>query len=319
MFMLQIDLNLLATFAALYETRSTTLAADRLGLTQSAVSHALRRLRLAVGDPLFVRGSGGLVPTTKAMQMAPEVNDGLAQLRAALAPRTFDPATARRTITIAAGSYFCALEAPELIAQARRAAPGIALRFVPLAGDLPRSLEDGAIDLAVATVATIPKGFRTRLLFRDSFVWVAAAGDPITRTRLSQEAIDAHPKLRIGVARPFGIPDALLAGGGIEPLPQPQLQPRTQPIPGAIFAQDEGAVPVNVVVYDAATAMAVVSRSDLLAQVPRRMVERLGTRLGVAMLDTVEPEPAFDVGAIWHRRSDSDLAVQWLLARLVEL
>lgn len=303
-----IDLNLLSTFAALYETRSTTLAADRLGLTQSAVSHALRRLRLTVGDPLFVRGSGALVPTTKAMEMAPEVQEGLAQLRSALAPRTFDPATARRTLTIAAGSYFCTLEAPEVIAGARRAGPGIALRFVPLTPDLPRALKDGAIDLAVATFATIPKGFRSRRLFRDNFVWIAAADNPMASAQLTQEAIDAHPKLLIGGARPFGIPGALLSGGGLET--HPLLDPNDRP---------DQTGQVNGVVYEAVTAMAAVARSDLLAQVPRRMVERRGASAGVVILDTVVPGPAFDLGAIWHRRSDSDLAVQWLLKRLAEL
>ena len=85
-FMLTLDLNLLAIFDAVHELRSVTRAAERLGLTQSAVSHALRRLRDTVGDPLFVRDGRRLQPTARATEMAPAVRDGLAHLRGAVAP-----------------------------------------------------------------------------------------------------------------------------------------------------------------------------------------------------------------------------------------
>ncbi len=301
-----LDLNLLATFDALYELRSTTLAADRLGLTQSAVSHALRRLRTAVGDPLFVRGGRALQATARATEMAPAVREGLARLRGAIAPTTFDPATARRTLTIAAGTYFCTLAAGALIAGARKSAPGVTLRLVPLDIDLPESLEGGAIDLAVGAFDTVPPRFRTRSLFGDGFVWIAAAGHPLAGSKVSRDTIDRHPKLQVGTANPFGIPSNLLAGGGIE------NRPRPEPITG--FAGESA--PINGVVYDTATAIAAVASSDLLAQVPRRMVERMGGAPGVIILDTVEREPRFDLAAIWHHRADSDGAVKWLLGKL---
>ena len=94
--MVEVDLNLLRVFDTLYELRSVTRAASRLGLTQSAVSHALGRLRRAIDDPLFVRAPGGLQPTARAVEMAPGVREGLVQLRGALSPTLFDPASAVR-------------------------------------------------------------------------------------------------------------------------------------------------------------------------------------------------------------------------------
>src|SRR3569623_925529 len=125
--MANMDLNLLRVFDAIFEVRSVTRTAERLGLTQSAISHALGRLRQAFGDPLFVRHPTGLQPTARAIEIAPGIREGLAQLQQALAPSPFDPATANRRFRINAGAYFCALLVPELIARARKLAPGWSL------------------------------------------------------------------------------------------------------------------------------------------------------------------------------------------------
>src|SRR5271156_3475913 len=89
-----LDLNLLRVFDALVEERSVTRAGDRLGLTQSAVSHALGRLRHVMSDPLFVRRAGGVEPTSRALEIGPALHAALAQLQEALSPSGFDPSTA---------------------------------------------------------------------------------------------------------------------------------------------------------------------------------------------------------------------------------
>ena len=96
-----IDLNLLRLFDALAEERSVTRAGARLGLTQSAVSHALNRLRHVLQDELFVRGPDGMRPTARAEEIAPRLRHGLHQLQQALAPVTFTPADTQRRFTIA--------------------------------------------------------------------------------------------------------------------------------------------------------------------------------------------------------------------------
>src|SRR3954468_22247205 len=111
----QVDLNLLRVLDALLDERNVTRAGDRLGLSQSAVSHALGRLRLLLDDELFVRRSTGMEPTPRALEIGPAVHTALLQMQAALAPAGFDPATTERRFTIAAGPYGCAVLIPQVV------------------------------------------------------------------------------------------------------------------------------------------------------------------------------------------------------------
>src|ERR1043165_7302553 len=98
------DLNLLRLFDVLLEERSVTRAGARLGLSQSAVSHALGRLRHNLGDDLFVRTAAGMIPTARAKEWGPPVRAALAQLQAAITPQGFDPATTDRRFVLVAGA-----------------------------------------------------------------------------------------------------------------------------------------------------------------------------------------------------------------------
>src|SRR6185437_17118703 len=98
------DLNLLRVFDVLLEERNVTRAGARLGLTQSAVSHALNRLRYSLNDELFVRGPSGMQPTPRALEMGPQVHAALSQLQAAIVLSDFDPAVSERRFTLSAGA-----------------------------------------------------------------------------------------------------------------------------------------------------------------------------------------------------------------------
>src|SRR3546814_444671 len=195
--MSEIDLNLLRVFDTLFELGNVTKAGARLGLTQSAVSHALGRLRQSIGDPLFVRAPGGLQPTARAIEIAPGVRVGLSQLRTALSPSAFDPGTADRRFTIAAGSYFCALFIPGLLARARQIAPNVSFRIQPLGGDLLVDLDEGAIDLALGAFTKIPRRLWLEALFQEELVWIAAAGSPLAGRRLRQADLTGQPRVLI--------------------------------------------------------------------------------------------------------------------------
>lgn len=299
--MTPIDLNLLQTFDALFELRSTTRAADRLGLTQSAVSHALRRLRDAFDDPLFVRSGRSLQPTARALEMAPQVHAGLLQLRGALSSSRFDPAAARRTFTIAAGSYFCTLVAPDLIARTRRSAPGIAIRLVPLDKDLPTLLEDGSVDLAVGLFDRIPDRFVAERLFSDEFAWIAAADHPLANRRVTKADLDAHPQLQIGVVHPFGMPSALMEIRQVAEVTGLDATSDTDPA---------------AVVYEGVSAIAAVSCSDLIAQVPRRLAAGIGKSMGIVRLETDRPTVSFVLSALQHRRLHKDAGILWLIDQI---
>jgi DNA-binding transcriptional LysR family regulator len=175
--MMDIDLNLLRVFELLYEEGNMTRAAARLCLTQSAVSHALARLRIALDDPLFVRIPSGLQPTERAHQLAPGLRVALAEIRSLVAAPVFDPATTSRHFTISAGSYFCTLLV-RLIARVRSAAPGVSLQIVNIGANLTQALDQQRVDLAFGGFDRVPSRFRTEALFQDELAWVIGAHHP---------------------------------------------------------------------------------------------------------------------------------------------
>src|SRR5438067_7239120 len=118
-----LDLNLLRVFDALIEERSATRAGERLGLSQSAISHALNRLRYVLDDELFVRVAEGMRPTPRACEIAPRLREGLLQLQLALAPAEFDPLSTTRRFTIACTEYVGTVLMPRAVAKLRALAP----------------------------------------------------------------------------------------------------------------------------------------------------------------------------------------------------
>ncbi|MCA9615985.1 MAG: LysR family transcriptional regulator, partial [Myxococcales bacterium] len=130
------NLNQLVTLDVLLEVGSVTRAAERLGVTVSAVSHTLRALRETFDDPLLVRGRGGLTPTPRALALVGPLRTGLVTLDQALAddPR-FDPSTSTREVRIATTDYVAVVLSPTLVPRLRAVAPRLSVNLVPLAED----------------------------------------------------------------------------------------------------------------------------------------------------------------------------------------
>jgi DNA-binding transcriptional LysR family regulator len=306
--MIEIDLNLLRVFDTLIEVRSVTRAAGKLGLTQSAVSHALRRLRDALDDPLFVRAPGGLQPTARALEIAPGVREGLAQLRGALSPTEFVPETAQRRFTLAAGSYFCALLIPGLIARIRAAAPDVTLRIVPFGPELLSELDEGGVDLALGAFTRVPSRLSSEGLYREELVWIAAAANPIARAPFDAEAFAVAPRLTISADRPFAGLRAAAPDGGLER----RLIAETGETEPLALGDDAG------IVYDSLTAIGIVARTDMVALVPRRFAERDHPARGVVPLDAPE-EGGIDLMMLWHGTGDDDPGLAWLRGVIREI
>jgi DNA-binding transcriptional LysR family regulator len=303
--MIEIDLNLLRVFDTLVEVRSVTRAAGRLGLTQSAVSHALARLRSALDDPLFVRAPGGLQPTARALEIAPGVREGLAQLRGALSPTEFIPGTAQRRFTIAAGSYFCTLLVPELIARVRAVAPEVTLRIVSPGPELLSELDEAGVDLALGAFTRVPSRLSSEALYREELVWIAAAGNPIARALFDPRVFAAAPRVTVSVGRPS---DALRYDGVLER----RLIAETGETEPFAAGGDAG------IVYDGITAIGIVARTDMIALVPRRFAERDDPAPGVVTLDAPE-EGGIDLMILWHGKSDDDAGLAWLRGLIREI
>lgn len=301
--MANIDLNLLRVFDAIFELRSVTRTAERLGLTQSAISHALGRLRQAFGDPLFVRHSPGLQPTARAIEIAPGIREGLAQLQEALAPSPFDPATARRRFRINAGAYFCALLVPELISRARQLAPNVFFEVGGPAPGLLAALDDGRADLAFGAFGKAPPRLLRHSLFFEEMVWIAARDNPLRETPEALAILPPHCRLEVAIGQPFPGHGAYSWEGGLERLV-------VTPLTGEDGAPGDREGSPRL--YDPLTAIATVAATDLVAQVPRRIAEKTAREQSIAIVETDGDPNRVEMAMLWHSRLAADEGLQWL-------
>jgi DNA-binding transcriptional LysR family regulator len=296
------DLNLLRLFDILYEERSVTRAAARLSLTQSAVSHALGRLRDAFEDDLFTRGPGGLLPTARATELAPRIHDILVTIRDAFATTGFDPATSTRNFTIAGGQYFARLIFPRLVAQARSLAPNVVLRLVAIDQALADDLDEGVVDLAVGAFEKVAARFLTQPLLQEDMIWVAAADHPRIASFGDPAALQAEKRVDLVVdyaAKPFRADR-----------PRDQLTRRWTSEDLVLAGPDERTRGAQV--YELETGLAIAAMTDFVAVAPRRMVEASPYASRLRMFPAPEAALPIHILLLWHRRFDVDQAGQWL-------
>ncbi|MCC6830472.1 MAG: LysR family transcriptional regulator [Thermoleophilia bacterium] len=282
------DLNLLVTLDAVLAEGSVTGAARRLGLSPSAMSRSLARLRRTTGDPLLVRAGRGLVPTPHAIELrervAQLVQDADAVLRPARAP---DLSALDRTFTLRTSEGFVENFGPELIARVAAEAPGVRLRFVQKPDKDAAPLREGGVDLETGVVEpTTGPELRAQALFRDRMVGVVRAGHPLARGRVTRARYlrARHVSVaRDGMAQ-WPIEDALETLG---------------------LARG-----VSAVVAGFATAVGLARGSDLVASVPERHTANV--REGMHAFDLPFATPGFTVSLLWHPRLDADPAHRWL-------
>jgi len=177
-----LDLNLLPALDALLRRRHVTQAAADVGLSQPAMSRALARLRALFGDDLLVRGSGGLVLTPRAHELAPRVAAWMEGGRGLFRAADFDPTSLDRTLRIAAADAHTVGILPLLLARVRREAPGLHIRVESYGADMIRRLEDGSLDLAFAIAGTpLPPGAAAFPLAEDRLALVMRRGHPAAK------------------------------------------------------------------------------------------------------------------------------------------
>ncbi|MGH6970060.1 MAG: LysR family transcriptional regulator, partial [Caulobacteraceae bacterium] len=256
-----LDLNLLRVFDVLLEERSVTRAAARLGLTPSAVSHALARLRYHLGDELFQRDASGMQPTRKAMEIGPSLHAALAQLQSALAPADFDPGVSDRSFTVVAGAYACAVLMPAVVAELQSAAPGVLLRIAEHPASLEAQLDSGQVDFVLAGFDAAPERFSRERLIVEALAWVVRAGHPLCDAPTTLEALTSVPHVVVaGRREAIGRPGISLRSswedlGALEiELAKRSLRRR-----------------IGVVAPDTFSAMTIVARSEMAALIPRRL------------------------------------------------
>src|SRR5262245_41258297 len=207
------DLNLLVALDALLSEASVTRAARRLGLTQSAMSHTLRRLRDLLGDPLLVRTPEGMSPTPRARQLGAPLRQALQDIKQAIARPRFDPGSARITFTLCIPDLVQISLLPSLIRRLSQEAPGVDLVVRPLGKSASRRLRAGEFDLVISPLRESKTGFYQQRLFSERFVCLARADHPEVGEALSLERFIRLPHLLVS---PLGASAAGLVDRALE-------------------------------------------------------------------------------------------------------
>lgn len=292
-----LDLNLLRAFDAIATEGSVTVAGERIGLSQPAMSNALARLRQLFDDPLFVRTPRGMRPTPFAQQLAQPVREALRLIQGALQQHAgFDPALSGNTFRFHMSDIGEMVFLPGLLERIKRDAPGIKIEVVRIPiKEVHTALEAGELDLAVGFLPGLTTGMRQQPLFREHYVCMLRADHPAIGAKINAKQFREAAHVLVSYA-----------GTGHQVIEQTFLE---EGLDGRIAVR----VPHFLVVP------MILARTDLIVTVPSRVAAvfaRLGNfkvlKLPIAM-------PSFEVRLHWHQRFHQDPANRWLREVMAEL
>ena len=284
-----LDLNLLRVFFAIWDLRSLTAAGDRLGLTQPAISHALRRLRERFGDPLFVRVSNRMLPTDAAVRLHEPLDQAFELLNRALQSGiVFDPGVTERTFRVAMSDIAEAYILPRLMAELSRVSPFIRVDIVPFVPEsVMSSMRSGEVDLAIGSINVSDEDCVSLDTFSDRYVCMVRAGHPMAKSKLTRANFT---KLRFFFAR---------TTSSIYQLAEQWLA-------------DENSRPRIAVRGHFTTAPEIVRHSDLAAIFPRLLALDLQRATDFRLLELPFHLPPMEVKVHSHVRFGNDAGIRWM-------
>ncbi|MFL9924075.1 LysR family transcriptional regulator [Herbaspirillum lusitanum] len=292
-----LDLNLIRVFLAIWDTRSLTAAGERLFLTQSAVSHALKRLRYEFSDPLFVRDGNTMVPTPAATQLHAPLRKAIGIINSAvLEYASFDPQSSARMFRIAMSDVSEFYYLPPLLAELEQLAPSIRLEILRLdVHTVGASLATGDVDLALGYLPSLHGECHSRPLMTDSFVALVRAGH-------------AHA----------------IAGSKLTPEQFRELRfiYAATEAPGHQRVEkwlDENAIQRNIALRLAHFTLApeIVRQTDFAVLYPRSISERINRQHEFSLLELPFETPAIEVMVHSHLHFSNDMGITWLSDTLV--
>lgn len=290
----RLDLTLLLVFLGLVRHRKAADVAAELGLTQSAISQAVKRLRDIFGDDLFLRRPHGMEPTATALALEDPVRRAVEALRGALgAARAFDPMRAEGVVRIAALDAEQAVLIPPLAARLRQSAPGLRLSVLPLGrGDAIGALNEGRADLALGFIWDLPDTILSEALYEENFL---VTGLPQALPEAPLISLDAYCAADHVLVSPAGdlrgvVDDRLAAMGR------------------------RCAVTLGLPAF--LPALAAVASSGGLLTLPSRLARRLAPGFGLVTATPPVEVRRFPVSVFWHRRNATDPRTAWLQGQL---
>jgi DNA-binding transcriptional LysR family regulator len=303
----RVDINLLVLFRVVLDEGHVGRAAARLNLTPSAVSHALGRLRELLNDPLFLRTPKGVVPTARAMELSQPVAEILAQVENVMASAApFDPATSNRRFVIGAPDAVLASGLISLLPRIERKAPDVDIGLVHLmparrgrSTNVPWQesldmLEKRELDLAMLPLRSVPPRFAARRLYDEEFVVAMRKGHAFARTPTEAAFCRSRHLLVSLDGDPVGFIDEMLAKRGL-------------------------ARRVALTVPTFMMALAYLSSSDLIAALPRRLVQRHAAQFGLVLVDLPFKRKSDSIEAIATKAAMRDAGIAWLIETTVAL
>ncbi len=292
----QVDLNLVPALAALLEERSVSRAADVVGLSQSAMSRALQRLRRILDDELLIRGRDGYRLTSAAEQIQSQLAGAVAQLSEVFLERDqFDPARETRRFRLSGSDYASVTIAAPLFHEVSRAAPQASVRFFPWHGQVMDDLAEGKLDLVFSGMH-VGGPLESQLIFQDTMVCVVSRNHPWS----DRESLDLK---------------TYLAGKHLVVDIENGLQPS---VDGVLAARGQARNAAFTVPFHTAATSALIG-TDLALTMPGRVIRDFVTLHGeeLRILGCPEEISALPYYMSWHVRSRHDKGHQWLREKVV--
>lgn len=288
----KLNLNLLLGLQALLAEGSVTRAAQRLHVTQSAMSKSLAQLRELFSDPLLVRCGNRTEPTLLARDLRWQVDAVLQDIERMLQQAAFDPASCEHSFTLVAGDYEAQYLLPQIFDDLYRAAPRLSLRLLHLDEHLNPRLQGGEVDLCLCTLDNLPAQVSSRLLYRDHMVCVMNPAHPLAGRAMTLDDYCLYPHVVNSAERGQMINDVLAAQGR--------------------FRHVRLEVPLFM------SALRLVGDGTTLVTLPGHVAQRVCAEQGLAQAPLPFALPALEYGLAWPARLDGQASHRWLREMLFE-
>ncbi len=292
-----LEITQIRLMAGLQQLRSVSAAAQSIGLSQSAASHALAKLRKQLGDPLFARTGNGFQPTPYGERVGIAARESLEVLEAGLASnRPFDPTTTTRRFSFFTSDIGQMVVLPKLSEILNKEAPYATVRVLPVPLDDPAAvLASGEVDCAVGIFDNLTSGFKRSLGLPERYVCIVRTGHPKFRRGMTLEAfLEVKQAVADSTGMAHTMIDRLLAEYHIR-------------------RKDAVRVPQFHVLP------MIIANSELLAVVPSRLARAFSRIASIKIFSLPVSIPSFDINVYWHERYHHDAPNQWFRSILVKI